>query len=236
MKFRYLLFIILLLVFSESLFKTPLQNVSIFLKLLFILYFTYLFFFQFLFYNVNIPFYSKSYLTILFFLPLFYSFISYVIFNQSFLNGLSLNFNQFGFLIILFFLRNNYFNQNIIKKIILKTGIISFLILSIAKIYFKNNYFIVDSFMGSTRYFYSIQLISIPLISWTSFILFFDYIEKRYEELNKEDKSKVSDEELQFFKDNFRTNANSYFQQIASKYLPKPMLFIKYVFLVFKKD
>jgi len=94
------------------------------------------------------------------------------------LNGLSLNFNQFGFLIILFFLRNNYFNQNIIKKIILKTGIISFLILSIAKIYFKNNYFIVDSFMGSTRYFYSIQLISIPLISWTSFILFFDYIEK----------------------------------------------------------
>ena len=53
---------------------------------------------------------------------------------------------------------------------------------------------------------------------------------------NKEDKTKVSDEELQNFKDNFEKNAEEYFQQIALKYLPKPMVFIKYVFLVYKND
>jgi len=64
----------------------------------------------------------------------------------------------------------------------------------------------------------------------------FKYIEDRYTELNKEDKTKVSDEELQNFKDNFEKNAEEYFQQIALKYLPKPMVFIKYVFLVFNKN
>ena len=64
----------------------------------------------------------------------------------------------------------------------------------------------------------------------------FKYIENRYIELNKEDKTKVSDEELQYFKDNFEKNATHYFQKIALKYLPKPMVFIKYVFLVFKRD
>jgi hypothetical protein len=64
----------------------------------------------------------------------------------------------------------------------------------------------------------------------------FKYIEDRYTELNKEDKTKVSDEELQNFKDNFETNAEAYFQHIALKYLPKPMVFIKYVFLIFKKQ
>ena len=64
----------------------------------------------------------------------------------------------------------------------------------------------------------------------------FKYIEDRYTELNKEDKTKVSDVELQHFKDNFEKNANNYFQEIALKYLPKPMVFIKYVFLVFNKN
>lgn len=64
----------------------------------------------------------------------------------------------------------------------------------------------------------------------------FDYIQKRYEELNSKYKNKVSDEDLEKFKIDFFKNANSYFQQIALKYLPKPMLFIKYIFLVFKKD
>ena len=63
----------------------------------------------------------------------------------------------------------------------------------------------------------------------------FKYIEDRYTELNKEDKTKVSDVELQHFKDHFEKNAEHYFQQIALKYLPKPMVFIKYVFLVFNK-
>ena len=64
----------------------------------------------------------------------------------------------------------------------------------------------------------------------------FKYIEDRYTELNKEDKTKVSVEELQNFNDNFEKNAEEYFQQIALKYLPKPMVFIKYVFLVFNKN
>jgi len=63
----------------------------------------------------------------------------------------------------------------------------------------------------------------------------FKYIEDRYVELNEKDKSKVSDAELQFFNANFEKNANNYFQQIALKYLPKPMVFIKYVFLLFNK-
>ena len=66
----------------------------------------------------------------------------------------------------------------------------------------------------------------------------FEYVKNRYNDLNKEkeDKRKVSDEELKFFNDNFETNAKAYFQHIALKYLPKPMVFIKYVFLVFKKQ
>jgi len=66
----------------------------------------------------------------------------------------------------------------------------------------------------------------------------FEYVKNRYNDLNKEkeDKTKVSDKELQNFKDKFETNAEAYFQHIALKYLPKPMVFIKYVFLVFKKQ
>ena len=36
--------------------------------------------------------------------------------------------------------------------------------------------------------------------------------------------------------DTAEKNAEAYFQKIAEKYLPKPMLFIKYVFLIFKKS
>ena len=60
----------------------------------------------------------------------------------------------------------------------------------------------------------------------------FDYIKNRYEELYKET---PNDKEYTNFKDNFEKNAEAYFQKIAEKYLPKPMLFIKYVFLIFKK-
>ena len=60
----------------------------------------------------------------------------------------------------------------------------------------------------------------------------FDYIKNRYEELYKET---PNDTEYTNFKDNFEKNAEAYFQKIAEKYLPKPMLFIKYVFLIFKK-
>jgi hypothetical protein len=60
----------------------------------------------------------------------------------------------------------------------------------------------------------------------------FDYIKNRYEELYKD---KPNDTEYTNFKNNFEKNAEAYFQKIAEKYLPKPMLFIKYVFLIFKK-
>jgi len=64
----------------------------------------------------------------------------------------------------------------------------------------------------------------------------FEYIKNRYTELNQKDKTKVSDEELKFLNYNFEKNAEEYFQKIAEKYLPKPMVFIKYVFLIFKKQ
>jgi hypothetical protein len=64
----------------------------------------------------------------------------------------------------------------------------------------------------------------------------FEYIKQRFVELNEKDKSKISDIEFKTFKNNFENNAFDYFQKIALKYLPKPMVFIKYVFLVFNKN
>ena len=43
-------------------------------------------------------------------------------------------------------------------------------------------------------------------------------------------------DEYDKFKKNFVNNYNLYYQQIALKYLKKPMHFIKYVFLIFKKE
>jgi hypothetical protein len=61
----------------------------------------------------------------------------------------------------------------------------------------------------------------------------FDYIKNRYEEIYK---NTPNNEEYTNFTANFKKNAEAYFQKIAEKYLPKPMLFIKYVFLIFKKQ
>ena len=59
-----------------------------------------------------------------------------------------------------------------------------------------------------------------------------EYIEKRYNALYKDN---PNDTDYTNFKVNFKKNAKEYFQKIALKYLPKPMVFIKYVFIVFIK-
>ena len=59
-----------------------------------------------------------------------------------------------------------------------------------------------------------------------------DYEMNRFKEIE----FKNDTEQYELFKTQFLNNYNSYYQQIALKYLKKPMLFIKYVFFVFKKE
>jgi len=56
---------------------------------------------------------------------------------------------------------------------------------------------------------------------------------ERYNKLYENDQD---NQDYLNFKNNFEYNSTYYFEQIAKKYLPKPILYINYIFLVFKKN